>query len=58
MQALPEGINLGDASITEEEKSQLSQFLGKLKHIFSTSFTDLGNCDPVKQKINLAKRIS
>ena len=50
---LPEGINLGDASISEEEKSQLSQFLGKWKHIFSTSFTDLGNCDLVKHKINL-----
>ena len=52
-EALPEGINLGDASILEEEKSQLSQFLGKWKHIFSTSFTDLGNCDLVKHKINL-----
>ena len=45
---LPEGINLGDASVSEEEKSQLSQFLGKWKHIFSASFTDLGNCDLVK----------
>ena len=58
MEALPGGINLGDASVSEEEKSQLSQFLGNWKHIFSTSITDLGNCDPVKQKINLAKRIS
>ena len=52
-EVLPEGINLGDASVSEEEKSQLSQFLGKWKHIFSTSFTDLGNCDLVKHKINL-----
>ena len=50
---LTDGINLGDASISEEKKSQRSQFLGKWKHIFSTSFTDLGNYDLVKQKINL-----
>ena len=31
---LPDGINLGNTSITEEEKSQLSQYLGKWKHIF------------------------
>ena len=53
MEDLPEGINLGDASISEEEKSQLSQFLGNWKHIFSTSFTDLGNFGLVKHKINL-----
>ena len=52
-EALPEGISLGDANISEDEKSQLSQFLGKWKHEFSTSFTDLGNCDLVKHKITL-----
>ena len=30
---LPDGINLGNTSISEEEKSQQSQLLGKWKHI-------------------------
>ena len=48
---LPGGINLGNTNISEEEKSQPSQYLGKWKHILS--FTNLGNYDLVKYKVNL-----
>ena len=48
---LPDGIDLSDSSITQ--KLEVERFLIKRKHLFSKGITDLGNCDLVKQTVNL-----
>ena len=50
---IPEGINLEDMCVTDQQKQQLLEFLVKWKDNFSTDITDLGNCDLIKHEIKL-----
>ena len=50
---IPDGIDLQDSCISENQKGQLIQFLLKWKDNFSKDFTDLGNCDLIKHEIKL-----
>ena len=50
---LPEGVDLTDSALTEEQQVQMKNFLSKWNGIFSKSITDLGNCDLVKHRIKL-----
>ena len=50
---IPEGINLENMCVNEQQKEQMLQFLVKWKHTFSKDLTDLGNCDLIKHEIKL-----
>ena len=50
---LPEGINLDQANITEQQKEHLLKFLTDWRDIFSKDTKDLGKCDLTKHQINL-----
>ena len=50
---IPEGINLENMCVSEQQKEQMLQFLVKWKHTFSKDLTDLGNCDLIKHEIKL-----
>ena len=50
---LPEGVDVTECAVTEDQRKQLKEFLCKWKGIFSKGITDLGNCDLVKHKIHL-----
>ena len=50
---MPDGIDISESKITQDQKLKLEEFLVKWKHLFSKGITDLGNCDLVKHKINL-----
>ena len=48
---IPEGINLENMCVSEQQKEQMLQVLVKWKHTFSKDLTDLGNCDLIKHEI-------
>ena len=50
---LPEGINLTECNLSEEQRDKLKEFLSRWNHIFSKGVTDLGKCDLVKHQIKL-----
>ena len=50
---LPEGINLDQANITEQQKEHLLKFSTDWRDIFSKDAKDLGKCDLTKHQINL-----
>lgn len=50
---IPVGIDLEESNINDKQKEQLKHFLPRWKDTFSTSVTDLGNCNLVKHEIKL-----
>ena len=54
---LPDGINLAEASITENRKAQLKNFLSGWSHLFSKDAKDLGKFDLKKHQMNLHYKI-
>ena len=50
---IPVGIDLEESNINDKQKEQLKHFLLRWKDTFSTSITDLGNCNLVKHEIKL-----
>ena len=50
---LPEGINLTECNLSEEQRDKLKEFLSRWNHIFSKGVTDLRKCDLVKHQIKL-----
>ena len=50
---LPSGIDLSKSALDDKQKDEMTRFLLKWKHMFSTDITDLGNCDLFKHRINL-----
>ena len=50
---LPSGIDLSKSALDDKQKDEMTRFLLKWKHMFSTDITDLGNCDLFKYRINL-----
>ena len=53
----PDGINLDEANIAENQKDQLKNFLSGWSHLFSKDVKDLGKCDLTKHQINLHDNI-
>ena len=51
---IPSGIDLSKSALDDKQKDEMTRFLLKWKHMFSTDITDLGNCDLFKYCINLA----
>ena len=51
---VPEGINLDDCCINNQQKEQLRNFILRWNDSFSKDITDLGSCDLLKHEINLA----
>ena len=49
----PSGIDLSKSALDDKQKDEMTRFLLKWKHMFSTDITDLGNCDLFKHRINL-----
>ena len=41
---LPSGIDLTKSALDDKQKDEMTRFLLKWKHMFSTDITDLGNC--------------
>lgn len=52
------GSKINRQNLTENELVRTSEVLNRWKHIFSTSFTDIGRTDLVKHEIKLTDNIS
>ena len=54
---VPDGINLDDCCINNQQKEQLRNFILRWNDSFSKAITDLGSCELLKHEINLTDNV-
>ena len=54
---VPDGINLDDCCINNQQKAQLRNFILRWNDSFSKDITDLGSCDLLKLEIHLTDNL-